>query len=220
MARNVRSGRWAPMKAALASALAIAIMGSGGVAVQAATEPATATAIFAGGCFWCMEPPFDKLEGVVSTTSGYTGGNVANPSYEAVSSGRTGHAEAVRIQYDPKKISYERLLETFWPNIDPTDAGGQFCDRGSQYRAAIFYLNEEQRAAAERSRAAVAANKPFPQPIVTEIVAADTFYPAEEYHQDYYLKNPLRYKFYRHGCGRDRRLEAVWGEAAGHGGKQ
>jgi len=218
MARDVRSGRRALTKAALASALVIAITGSGGVAAQAGTGPATA--IFAGGCFWCMEPPFDKLDGVISTTSGYTGGNVANPSYEAVSSGRTGHAEAVRIQYNPKKISYERLLETFWPNVDPTDAGGQFCDRGSQYRAAIFYSNEEQRVAAERSRTALAANKPFPQPIVTEIVAASTFYPAEEYHQDYYLKNPLRYKFYRHGCGRDRRLEAVWGEAAGNGGKQ
>ena len=222
MARDVRSGRRSLAKAALVGALAIAIAGSGAVAAPAATAPATATAtaIFAGGCFWCMEPPFDQLDGVISTTSGYTGGNVANPTYEAVSSGRTGHAEAVRVEYDPKKIGYERLLETFWPNIDPTDADGQFCDRGSQYRAAIFYSNEAQRAAAERSRTALAANKPFPQPIVTEIVAASTFYPAEEYHQDYYLKNPLRYKFYRHGCGRDRRLEALWGDAAGNGGKQ
>jgi peptide-methionine (S)-S-oxide reductase len=205
-------------KVALASTLAIAIAGSAAGAAPAAT--ATATAIFAGGCFWCMEPPFDKLDGVISTTSGYTGGNVANPTYEAVSSGRTGHAEAVRVEYDPKKIGYDRLLETFWHNIDPTDAGGQFCDRGNQYRAEIFYSNEEQRVAAEHSRTALAAKKPFPQPIVTDIVAASTFYPAEEYHQDYYLKNPLRYKFYRHGCGRDRRLESLWGTAAGNGDKQ
>lgn len=220
MARDVRSGRRVLAKVALASALAIAVPDGGAVAAQAATEAATATAIFAGGCFWCMEPPFDKLDGVISTTSGYTGGDVANPTYEAVSSGRTGHAEAIRVEYDPKKIGYERLLETFWPNIDPTDAGGQFCDRGSQYRAAIFYRDEAQRAAAERSRAALAADKPFAQPIVTEIVAANTFYPAEDYHQDYYLKNPLRYKFYRHGCGRDRRLESLWGDAAGNGEKQ
>jgi peptide-methionine (S)-S-oxide reductase len=180
---------------------------------------AAATAIFAGGCFWCMEPPFDKLDGVLSTTSGYTGGQAANPSYEAVSSGRTGHAEAIRIEYDPHKVSYERLLEVFWRNIDPTDGGGQFCDRGNQYRAAIFYRDEQQHAAAERSRAALEANKPFPQPVVTEIVPATTFYAAEEYHQDYYMKNPLRYKFYRHGCGRDKRLEAVWGSAAVNGEK-
>ncbi len=222
MARHVRSGQRVLAKVALASTLAMASASSGALAAPAATQPATAaaTAIFAGGCFWCMEPPFDKLDGVISTTSGYTGGNVANPTYEAVSSGRTGHAEAVRIEYDPKKIGYERLLETFWHNIDPTDAGGQFCDRGNQYRAEIFYSNEEQRTAAEHSRTALAANKPFPQPIVTDIVAAGAFYPAEEYHQDYYLKNPLRYKFYRHGCGRDRRLESLWGNAAGNGDKQ
>ena len=218
MARDVWSGRRFMASAALAGAVALAIPNSGVAAAQ--TGPTTATAIFAGGCFWCMEPPFDKLEGVISTTSGYTGGKVASPTYEAVSSGQTGHIEAVRIEYDPRKVSYERLLETFWPNIDPTDAGGQFCDRGSQYRAAIFYGDELQRAAAERSRVALASNKPFPQPIVTEVVPAMTFYPAEEYHQDYYLKNPLRYKFYRHGCGRDKRLESLWRTAAENGEKQ
>ncbi|WP_332674586.1 peptide-methionine (S)-S-oxide reductase MsrA [Aromatoleum sp.] len=218
MAGIVRSRRRALANAVLASALAIAISDSAAEPAQAA--PQRATAVFAGGCFWCMEPPFDKLDGVISTTSGYTGGNVANPTYKAVSSGGTGHFEAIRIEYDPKKISYEQLLETFWPNIDPTDAGGQFCDRGNQYRAAIFYADEAQRVTSERSREALAANKPFPQPIVTEIVPASTFYPAEEYHQDYYLKNPLRYKFYRHGCGRDRRLESLWGDTAGNGEKQ
>ncbi|MCK0512249.1 peptide-methionine (S)-S-oxide reductase MsrA [Aromatoleum buckelii] len=191
--------------------LGLALMVAGAGTGQAAPSPSPATAIFAGGCFWCMEPPFDGLDGVVSTTSGYTGGHVPNPGYEAVSSGRTGHAEAVRIEYDPEKISYEQLLDVFWRNIDPTDPGGQFCDRGSQYRAQIFYQNDGQRAAAERSRAALVANKPFAQPVITEIVPATKFYPAEEYHQDYYLKNPLRYKFYRHRCGRDERLEALWG---------
>ena len=218
MTREVRNGRRGVTGALLAFALATAGPGSGAAAPDSAAP--VATAIFAGGCFWCMEPPFDKLDGVVSTTSGYTGGQAANPTYEAVSSGRTGHAEAVRIEYDPKKISYERLLEVFWPNIDPTDAGGQFCDRGSQYRAAIFYRDEPQRQAAERARAALEANKPFAQPIVTEIVPAAAFYPAEDYHQDYYMKNPLRYKFYRTGCGRDRRLESLWGGATGNGEKK
>ena len=203
------------MKGLLAAGFAV-WTGAGTAAAPSDAPPAgTATAIFAGGCFWCMEPPFDKLDGVISTTSGYTGGNVANPTYEAVSSGRTGHTEAVRIEYDPKKVSYERLLDVYWRNVDPTDAGGQFCDRGSQYRAAIFVRDDAQRAAAERSRAALEANKPFPQRIVTEIVPASAFYAAEDYHQDYYLKNPLRYKFYRNGCGRDRRLDAVWGAANG-----
>jgi len=198
------SGRWAGV-------LGLALMVAGAGAGHAAPATSPATAIFAGGCFWCMEPPFDGLDGVVSTTSGYTGGHVPNPGYEAVSSGRTGHAEAVRIEYDPEKVSYEQLLDVFWRNIDPTDPGGQFCDRGSQYRAQIFYQDEGQQAAAERSRAALVANKPFAQSLITEIVPATKFYPAEEYHQDYYLKNPLRYKFYRHRCGRDERLEALWG---------
>jgi len=170
-----------------------------------------ATATFAGGCFWCMEPPFDKLDGVISTTSGYTDGHVANPTYQSVSSGQTGHTEAVQIVFDPGKVSFERLVEVFWRNVDPTDAGGQFCDRGSQYRAALFYHDEAQRAVAERSKAELAQTKPFAVPLVTPIVAASTFYRAEEYHQDYYRKNPIRYGYYRKGCGRDRRLEELWG---------
>jgi len=171
-----------------------------------------AKATFAGGCFWCMEPPFDKLEGVVSTTSGYTGGEQKNPSYEQVSSGRSGHAEAVQVLYDPDKISYQKLLETFWHNIDPTVVNRQFCDSGSQYSTAIFYHNDTQRALAEQSKQALSTRKPFDEDIVTEITAADTFYPAEDYHQDYYIKNPIRYKYYRYGCGRDKRLEALWGK--------
>jgi peptide-methionine (S)-S-oxide reductase len=170
-----------------------------------------AKATFAGGCFWCMEPPFDKLPGVVSTTSGYIGGKVQSPSYEQVSAGNTGHAEAVQILYDPKKISYAKLLEVFWQNIDPLDGGGQFCDRGPQYRSAIFVHDAEQRRIAEASKAALNGSKKLPRGVVTEIVNASTFWPAEEYHQDYYQKNPIRYKYYRNGCGRDRRLEQVWG---------
>ena len=170
-----------------------------------------ATATFAGGCFWCMEPPFDKLKGVVSTTSGYIGGHVENPTYEQVSSGRTGHAEAVQIVYDPTLISYERLLDAFWENVDPLDAGGQFCDRGLQYRTAIFYHSEEQRRLAEASKQKM--QEKLGKPVVTALVAAGPFYAAEEYHQDYYEKNPVRYNFYRWRCGRDDRLEEVWGKA-------
>lgn len=170
-----------------------------------------ATATFAGGCFWCMEPPFDELEGVVSTTSGYTDGQTSNPTYKEVSSGRTGHAEAVQVVYDPDKVSFERLVDVFWRNIDPTDAGGQFCDRGSPYRPALFYHDAAQREVAERSRAALEKARPFKEAIVTPIVAATTFYRAEEYHQDYYLRNPIRYKYYRKSCGRDRRLQQLWG---------
>ncbi len=185
--------------------LFLALTGSG---TAAAAEQATAT--FAGGCFWCMEPPFDKLDGVISTTSGYTGGDVENPSYKQVSRGGTGHAEAVQVIYDPQRISYDKLLEVYWHNIDPTDANGQFCDQGNQYRSEIFYHNEEQHRLAEQSKAALQASKPFSAPVVTGISPAGTFYPAEEYHQDYYQKNPLRYKFYRYGCGRDQRLEQLW----------
>jgi peptide-methionine (S)-S-oxide reductase len=170
-----------------------------------------ARATFAGGCFWCMEPPFDKLDGVISTTSGYTGGHKENPTYEEVSSGTTGHAEAIQILYDPEKITYHQLLEVFWKNVDPTDGGGQFCDRGSQYRAAIFYHDDGQKRLAEQSKKALIESKDFKE-IATEITAASTFYPAEEYHQDYYRKNPVRYKFYRYGCGRDKRLKDLWGE--------
>ncbi len=171
----------------------------------------TATAIFAGGCFWCVEADFDKVPGVVSTTSGYIGGTVANPTYQQVSGKRTGHAEAVEIRFDPARVSYEQLLSHYWRSIDPTTRDRQFCDVGSPYRSAIFTLGEAQHAAALASREALEKDKPFPQPIVTEIVPATTFYPAEEYHQDYYRKNPIRYRYYRHGCGRDARLEELWG---------
>ncbi|MGH9159602.1 MAG: peptide-methionine (S)-S-oxide reductase MsrA [Vicinamibacteraceae bacterium] len=175
-----------------------------------------AKATFAGGCFWCMEGPFDELDGVVSTTSGYTGGRTRNPTYEEVSAGGTGHAEAVEIVYDPAKISYERLLEVFWRNVDPLDSGGQFCDRGAQYRTAIFAHDAEQRAAAEKSKAALQSSGRLHGKIVTEIVDLAAFYRAEDYHQDYYQTNPLRYKYYRFTCGRDRRLKALWGDAATH----
>ncbi len=169
------------------------------------------TALFAGGCFWCMEPPYDKIDGVISTTSGYTGGHKDNPTYHEVSAGTTGHAEALQVVYDPKKVDYATLLSVFWRNIDPTTLNRQFCDSGSQYRSAIFYLNDEQKRLAEASKAEVAKAKSFEGEIVTEITAASTFYPAEEYHQDYYKKNPIRYKYYRYSCGRDNRLEELWG---------
>jgi peptide-methionine (S)-S-oxide reductase len=176
----------------------------------------TAKATFAGGCFWCMEPPFDKLDGVISTTSGYTGGQKAKPTYEEVSAGATGHTEAVEILYDPRRVTYARLLEVFWRNIDPTTPDRQFCDVGSQYRAAIFYHDESQRRLAEQSKQAVAER--LRRPIVTQVVPAATFYVAEEYHQDYYKKNPIRYKFYRAQCGRDQRLDAIWGSGSPAGG--
>ena len=181
-----------------------------------AADSKTELATFAGGCFWCMEPPFDKLDGVISTTSGYTGGHQDNPTYKQVSAGNTGHAEAIQIEYDPTKVSYEKLLSVFWKNIDPTTADRQFCDHGSQYRPGIFYHDEVQKHAAEKSLQALQENKPFDEPIVTEITAASTFYPAEDYHQDYYQKNPLRYKYYRYACGRDQRLEKLWGAPATH----
>jgi methionine-S-sulfoxide reductase len=171
-----------------------------------------ATATFAGGCFWCMEPPFDKLDGVVATISGYTGGHSANPSYEEVSSGTTGHLEALQVLYDPAKVSYDRLLEVFWRSINPTDPDGQFVDRGSQYRSAIFYHDAGQQRLAEASKQQLHASGRFKQPIVTPILPAGPFYPAEEYHQDYYEKNAIRYKFYRYNSGRDQFLETVWGK--------
>lgn len=177
----------------------------------AKTKPATAKATFAGGCFWCMEEAFDAVPGVIATTSGYTGGQVKNPTYEQVSSGRTGHAEAVQVEYDPSKVTYARLLEVFWRNIDPTQKDAQFCDYGSQYRSGIFYHDDEQKRLAEASRAALAKSKPFKGEIVTEITKAAQFYPAEDYHQNYYLKNPARYKFYKSGCGRAARLKQLWG---------
>jgi peptide-methionine (S)-S-oxide reductase len=168
-------------------------------------------ATFAAGCFWCTEEAFDKLPGVVSTVSGYMGGNVKNPSYEQVSTGRTGHTEVVEVTYDPAKVSYEKLLETFWLNHDPTTKDRQFCDAGSQYRPEIFYHSEEQKRLAEASKAKWEKAKPFRQPIVTPVTAAEEFWPAEEYHQDYYRKNPLQYRFYVTGCGRYARLDQLWG---------
>jgi len=173
-------------------------------------------ATFAGGCFWCMEHPFDEIPGVVSVTSGYTGGQKINPTYEEVSAGGTGHAESVQIVYDPTKVTYEKLLTIFWHNIDPLARDRQFCDGGHQYRSAIFYHNEEQHRLALQSKAQLEKNKAFKEPIMTEIVRATEFYPAEEYHQHYYKKNPIRYKYYRTSCGRDKRLKELWGSEAGH----
>jgi peptide-methionine (S)-S-oxide reductase len=173
-------------------------------------------AAFAGGCFWCMEHPFDELHGVISVTSGYTGGHKKNPTYEEVSAGGTGHAESVQIVYDPGRISYEKLLDVFWHNIDPTTSNRQFCDSGNQYRSAIFYHDETQKKLAMASKQALERSKPFKGPVVTQIVPAGEFYPAEGYHQHFYKKNPIRYRFYRQGCGRDKRLKELWGSTVGH----
>jgi peptide-methionine (S)-S-oxide reductase len=175
-------------------------------------ESKLAKATFAGGCFWCMEPPFDKLDGVISTTSGYTGGKKDNPTYEEVSAGVTGHTEAVEIVYDPARVSYDKLLEVFWHNIDPTTANRQFCDVGTQYRTGVFYHDDEQKRLAEESKKRIETSGQLSTAIVTEITPATKFYAAEEYHQDYYRKNPIRYKYYRYGCGRDARLEELWGD--------
>jgi peptide-methionine (S)-S-oxide reductase len=179
--------------------------------------PGHKVATFAGGCFWCMEPPYDALPGVTATISGYMGGRNANPTYQQVSSGTTGHAEVVQVVYDPKKVSYEKLLEVFWVNIDPTVRDRQFCDSGSQYRTGIFFHDDEQRKAAEASKAALEKSKPFREPIVTPIEMASAFYDAESYHQDYYKTNPVKYKLYRQGCGRDVRLKQLWGDKAPKG---
>ena len=203
------------MKRWMAMAVAIAALGAH-AATDTKVAPGQAVATFAGGCFWCMEPPYDKLPGVVKTISGYMGGRTANPTYEQVSSGTTGHAEVVQVVYDPKKVTYEKLLEVFWVNVDPTVKDRQFCDGGSQYRTAIFYHDDAQRRAAEASKAALEKAKPFKEPIVTEIAMAGAFTPAEDYHQDYYVKNPVRYNLYRTGCGRDARLKQLWGDKAGH----
>lgn len=173
-----------------------------------------AKATFAGGCFWCMEQPFDKLDGVISTTSGYTGGNFPNPTYNDVSRGKTGHTESVQIEYNPEKVSYQKLLEVFWRNIDPTIKNRQFCDVGTQYRSGIFYHNDQQKQLAEKTRQDV--KKQLKTTVFTEITPAEKFYPAEEYHQDYYIKNALLYKYYRFRCGRDQRLREIWGEKAEH----
>ncbi len=187
------------------------IMSTGQVIAQPDNSD-QAVATFAGGCFWCMEPPFDELDGVSSTISGYIGGHVENPSYEQVTTGRTGHAEAMQVTYDPEVVDYATLLDVYWQNIDPLDSGGQFCDRGSSYRSTIFVHTAEQRELAEASKQEIAASGQLNGEIVTPIEEATTFYPAEEYHQDYYEKNPLRYRFYKWNCGREQRLEEVWGE--------
>jgi len=175
-----------------------------------ATDPRLKAAIFAGGCFWCMEHPFDELDGVASVTSGYTGGTKSEPTYEEVSAGTTGHAEAVQVIFDPAKVSYQKLVDVFWRNVDPLTANAQFCDHGSQYRSAIFYQDDEQKRIAEASKQLVA--KRFDKPVVTQIVHAGPFWPAEGYHQHFYKTNPVRYKFYRYNCGRDQRLEQLWGK--------
>jgi peptide-methionine (S)-S-oxide reductase len=203
----------APVAALL---LAAALPGARAQTTAAGAAPAaTAKATFAGGCFWCVEADFDKVPGVKSTTSGYTGGQVPNPSYAQVSARGSGHAEAVEIVFDPAVVSYGRLLEIYWRSIDPTTRDRQFCDVGSPYRTAIFVHDEQQLKAARESLAALEQRKPFPEPIVTQIVPAGPFYPAEDYHQDYYRKNPLRYQLYRSGCGRDARLQQLWGKAPG-----
>ena len=179
---------------------------------KAASEATLGKAYFAGGCFWCMEEAFEKIEGVLSATSGYMGGTVANPSYEDVSSGRTGHAESIEVVYDPAKVSYQKLLDAFWRNVDPITPNAQFCDHGSQYRSAIFFQTDEEKRASDTSKQAIEQSKRFTEPIVTQIVMASHFYSAEEYHQDFYKKNPVRYKFYKYSCGRAQRLEELWGK--------
>lgn len=207
----------------LSFALLLTGIGATGLQAQSGDQATTDTALatFAGGCFWCMEPPYDKLEGVLSTTSGFMGGHLDDPSYDEVTAGDTGHYEVVQVEYDPRRVSYETLLETFWPNVDPFDAGGQFCDRGDQYLSAIFFHNEEQQELALESKRSVERELAEGQKqareegaeIVTDILAASEFYPAEDYHQDYYQEHSIQYNFYRWRCGRDDRLEEVWGES-------
>jgi peptide-methionine (S)-S-oxide reductase len=184
-------------------------MPQGSLAIEGSQN---AKATFAGGCFWCMEEAYEEINGVVSVISGYTGGQLADPTYEQVSAGGTGHAESVEVTYDPNKVTYQKLLEVFWRNVDPTTPNAQFCDHGSQYRTAIFYHDQMQKRLIDESKQAVESSKSFPQPIVTEIVPASIFYPAEDYHQDFYKKNPVRYKFYKWNCGRSQRLEQLWGK--------
>ena len=197
-----------------AASLLVALAACAQSASAPAKKPAatkSAVAVFAGGCFWCMEPPFDKLPGVISTTSGYIDGRIANPTYEQVSAGITGHTEAVQVRYDPTRVGYQTLLDVFWRNIDPVAVNRQFCDAGTQYRSGIYTVDAQQQRLAEASKRKLETSRRFDGPIATEIVAAKTFYPAEGYHQDYYKKNPGRYKFYRWNCGRDQRLQELWG---------
>jgi peptide-methionine (S)-S-oxide reductase len=210
----MRTGRYLSGFLAAAGLFAWLCAAAMTAAPPARAADGSAIATFAGGCFWCMQPPYDGLEGVIKTTVGYTGGTKANPSYEEVSSGSTGHAESVEVVYDPAKVSYAKLLDIFWHNIDPLTKNAQFCDHGTQYRTAIFYHDEEQKEAAEASKAKIEASGELKGPIVTQIVAAGPFYPAEDYHQEFYKKSSVQYKFYRYNCGRDARLEAIWGAAA------
>ena len=190
-------------------AIVLAVLAAGAAWAQ---DPAKETAVFAGGCFWCMEEAFDKVPGVLATTSGYTGGQVENPTYQAVSAGGTGHYEAVEVEYDPAKVTYEELLDVFWKNVDPFDPIGQFCDKGDSYKSAVFVANEEERGLAETTKKSI--EERLKQPVATEILSEQAFYPAEDYHQDYYEKNPARYQYYKWGCGRAQRLEEIWGKPA------
>ena len=206
----------------LRAVLAVALVLSGALSIGAASRSVAAehgleVATFAGGCFWCVEADFDAVPGVVRTVSGYTGGTLADPTYKRVTAGGTGHREAVQIFYDPKRVAYPALVEIFWRSVDPTDGGGQFCDRGESYETAIFANSLEQKQQAEASKRALEGSAVLGRPVVTPIEAAGPFYPAEDYHQDYYHKNPLRYGFYRYGCGRDARVEELWGEDAYRG---
>ncbi len=206
------------LRAALAVALVLfAALSLGAASLSSAAEDGLEVATFAGGCFWCVESDFDAVPGVVRTVSGYTGGTLAEPTYERVSAGGTGHREAVRIFYDPKQVSYAALIEIFWRSVDPTDGGGQFCDRGQSYETAIFANSPEQKQQAEASKGALQRAGVLGRPVVTPVEVAGPFYPAEDYHQDYYNKNPLRYGFYRYTCGRDARIEELWGEDAHRG---
>jgi peptide-methionine (S)-S-oxide reductase len=185
---------------------------TGWLSSEVQSAPTTAKAYFAGGCFWCMEEAFEKVDGVIAVVSGYMGGTVANPTYEQVSDGRTGHAESIEVTYDPTKVTYQKLLDAFWRNVDPITPNAQFCDHGNQYRSVVFYTTDEEKRLSEESKSKIEQSKRLPAPIVTQLVQASTFYPAEDYHQDYYKKNPLRYKYYKYSCGRAQRLEALWGK--------
>jgi peptide-methionine (S)-S-oxide reductase len=200
----------------LIALVVLPLVGAPRTSAADAPTPAHALATFAGGCFWCMQPPFEHLPGVLSTTVGYTGGHTKNPTYEQVETGSTGHCESIQIEYDPAKIGYSQLLDVFWHNVDPLTPNGQFCDRGNQYRTAIFYHDETQHRLAEESKQHLEQTMHFGRPIVTQIVPATEFYPAEEHHQKYHEKNPVRYKYYRWNCGRDQRLKELWGDAAPH----
>jgi peptide-methionine (S)-S-oxide reductase len=198
------------------SVLTVAVLLIGAWNVQstclAAAGAMSGKAYFAGGCFWCMEEVFEKVEGVLSATSGYMGGTVSSPTYEEVSAGRTGHAESVEVVYDPAKVSYQKLLDAFWRNVDPITPNAQFCDHGNQYRSAIFFQTDDEKRASDSSKQVIEQSRRFKEPIVTQIVMAQQFYPAEEYHQDFYKKNPIRYKLYKYNCGRAQRLEELWGK--------